>query len=121
MSTVEYMGIGSENNLFRVLPESLSSKIDRSVYNRRRRRLAFYINEIRLKLARHFTEFEDVFIVDSMSLEVCKLSRANRSTVCKDRDYGFLDRGYCAAQNSSYYGFKLHTVCSVRGIIQSID
>ncbi len=40
--TAEYMGIDSENDLFRKLPKSLSSKIERSVYNRRRRRLADY-------------------------------------------------------------------------------
>jgi len=119
--TAEYMGIDSENNLFRQLPKWILSKIERSVYNRRRRRLAYYINEIRLKLASQFNEFEDLFIVDSMPLEVCKLSRSNRSTICKDKEYGFPDRGYCATQASSYYGYKLHAVCSVRGIIQSID
>ena len=59
--TAEYMGIDSENNLFRILPQSISSKIERSVYNRRRRRLANSINMIRLNLANHFNEFEDCF------------------------------------------------------------
>ena len=31
--TAEYMGIDSENNLFRHLPETILSKIERSVYN----------------------------------------------------------------------------------------
>ena len=37
--TAEFMSIDSENDLFRHLPKSLSSKIERSVYNRRRRNL----------------------------------------------------------------------------------
>ena len=55
--TEEYMGIDSENNLFRLLAESISSKIESSVYNRRRRKLVYHIDEIRLKLAEHFNEF----------------------------------------------------------------
>ena len=81
--TAEFMGIDSENDLFRKLPKIISSKIDRSVYNRRRRRLVNHLDAIRLKLASHFNEFEDYFIVDSMPLEVCKLSRSSRSKICK--------------------------------------
>jgi len=37
--TAEYMSIDSECQLFRVLPLSLGVKIERSVYNRRKRKL----------------------------------------------------------------------------------
>jgi hypothetical protein len=37
--TAEYMGIDSEYELFRMLPAFLFGRIERSVYNRRRRRL----------------------------------------------------------------------------------
>ncbi len=60
------MGIDSENDLFRKLPKTISLKIDRSVYNRRRRRLVNHIDAIRLKLVSHFNEFEGYFIVDSI-------------------------------------------------------
>ena len=119
--TAEFMGIDSENDLFRKLPKIISSKIERSVYNRRRRKLVSYIDNIRLKLAFCFNEFEDYFIVDSMPLEVCKLSRSSRSKICKEDIYAFPDKGYCAAQSSNYYGYKLHAVCSVNGVFQSID
>ncbi len=119
--TAEYMGLDSENDLFRKLPESLSSKIERSVYNRRRRRLADKLNSIRLKLASIFNEFEDYFIVDSMPLEVCKLSRSSRSTICKEQGFSLPDKGYSASQRENYYGYKLHAVCSVNGVFQSID
>lgn len=119
--TAEYLGIDSENDLFRKLPEELGPKIERSVYNRRRRRLADHIEGIRSKLAAQFNEFEDFFIVDSMPLEVCKLSRSKRSTICREEPYARPDKGYCAAQGATYYGYKLHAVCSVSGVFHSVD
>lgn len=35
--------------------------------------------------------------------------------------YASPDKGYCAAQNSHYYGYKIHAVCSVEGVFQAID
>ena len=29
--------------------------------------------------------------------------------------------GYCAAQNSHYFGYKFHGVCSLNGVITSFD
>ena len=88
--------------MFRKLPSCISDKIERSVYNRRRKKLAAHLDKIRLKLASNFNEFEDCFIVDSMPLEVCKLSRSSRSKICKQADYAYPDKGYCASQQSSY-------------------
>ena len=119
--TAEYLSIDSECQLFRKIPESIKSKIERSVFNRRRRKLFPYIEQIRTKIAQHFNEFEDVFIVDSMSLKVCENSRANRSHICKEFDYSSPDFGYCASQKLYYYGYKLHAICSLNGIFQSID
>ena len=31
------------------------------------------------------------------------------------------DKGYCASQSTNYYGYKLHAICSVNGVYQSID
>ena len=56
-----------------------------------------------------------------MPLEVFKLSLSSRSKICKEDGYAFPDKDYCAAQSSNYYGYKLHAVCSVNGIFQSID
>jgi hypothetical protein len=119
--TAEFMSIDSETELFRQLPTSISDKIERSVYNKRRRNLVNHLDQIRLKLASKFNEFEAYFIVDSMPLEVCKLSRSARSKICKELSYCYPDRGYCASQGESYYGYKLHAVCSVQGVFQSVD
>ena len=96
--TAEFMRIDSENDLFRKLPKTIASKIERSVYNRRRRKLFDCLNTNRQKLTAHFNEFEDYFVVDSMPLEVCKLSISSRSTMCKEVSYTSPNKGYCAAQ-----------------------
>lgn len=119
--TSEYMRFDSECHLFRILPSKLSSKIERSVYNRRKRKLFDFQEQIRQKINRSFLEFEDCFIVDSMPLEICKLSRASRSTICTSDFETSPDKGYCASQSARYYGYKLHAVCSVNGIISSFD
>ncbi|MFY7815015.1 MAG: IS982 family transposase [Chryseobacterium taeanense] len=119
--TAEYIGIDSENHLFRILPVFFINKIERTVYNRRRRRLMDFTNSIRLQLSEIFNEFENYFIVDSMPLEVCKISRSTRSKVCKEAEFSFPDRGFCASQKISFYGYKLHALCSVSGVFQSVD
>ena len=45
--TSEFMGIDSERDLFRKLPFNLSSRIERSVYNRRKRNLFTYRDSLR--------------------------------------------------------------------------
>jgi len=119
--TAEFMGIDSENHLFRQIPQTIKCKIERSVYNRRKRRLSNKINDLRMKIARSFNEFEKFYIIDSMPVEVCKLSRSNTSKICKDVDYCYPNRGFCASQQMHFYGYKLQAVCSVNGVFQSVD
>jgi hypothetical protein len=120
--TAEYLGIDSEHQLFRSLKGTyLFDKIERSVYNRRKRKLFFWMEEIRKKLALQFNEFEDFFVVDSMPLEVCKLARSTRSRICKETENALPNRGYCASQGTHFFGYKLHAVCSVNGVFQSFD
>ncbi|PQB03277.1 IS982 family transposase [Polaribacter filamentus] len=119
--TAEYMGIDSECQLFRDIPEYLFAKIERSVYNKRKRKLFFAIEFIRTQLSNKFTEFENYYVVDSMPLEIVKLSRSGRSKVCKEYFYSAPNRGYCASQNMHYYGYKIHAVCSIDGVFKSFD
>lgn len=119
--TAEYMGIDSEHQLFRVLPYDFHLVIERSVYNRRKRRLFFHLETIRQKLGSGLGKSEKHYIVDSMPLEVCKLSRSGRSKICRETDYAQPDKGYCASQKLYYYGYKLHAVCTAKGVFQSLD
>ena len=120
--TAQYMSIDSEHQLFRVLKSiNFENLIDRTVYNRRKRGLINYIDEIRMTLSEKINEFEEYFIVDSMPLEACKLSRSTRSKICKESFYSSPDKGFCASQQMYFYGYKLHATCSVQGVFKSID
>lgn len=118
--TSEFLGIDSERDLFRKLPSILLSKVERSVYNRRKRNLFYHRETLRKDLAKNLIS-SNYYIVDSMPLEVCKLSRSCRSSICKERDETAPDKGYCASQNTHYYGYKLHAVCTIEGVFTDFD
>lgn len=120
--TAEFMSIDSENSLFKQLNQAeIPNLIKRSQFNKRRRKLFLFSEEIRTKLAKEFLEFEDYFIVDSMPLEICKFSRHSRIKICKEEFESAPSKGFCASQNNWYFGYKLHGVCSVSGIFHSLD
>lgn len=120
--SAEYLSLDSEYHLFRYLSNSkLKGMIERSVYNRRKRKLFLHMENIRKIMVDRFHDIESIFIVDSMPLEICKNARANRSKICKEDEFSFPSKGYCASQSSYYYGYKLHAICSVSGIFQSFD
>lgn len=109
--TSEFLGIDSERDLFRKLPACLLSKVERSVYNR---------DMFRKKLACSIG-IHDYYIVDSIPLEVCKLSRSSHLSICKEVYETAPDKGYCASQNNNYYGYKLHAICTIDGIFTDFD
>lgn len=120
--TAEYMSIDSENDLFKQLVNSsIPNLIERSQFNKRRRKLFEFSEIIRTTLANPFLEFEDYFIIDSMPLEICKKARENRLKICKKDFETAPSKGFCASQDTWFYGYKLHAICSVSGVFQSID
>ncbi|AZZ58766.1 IS982 family transposase [Riemerella anatipestifer] len=119
--TAEYLSIDSELQFFRKLPNSLINKIERSVYNKRKRRLSLQTEQIRQRISMEFNEFEDIFIVDSMPMKVCENVRSTRSKICKEQSYSSPTYGYCASQKLYFYGYKLHAVCSLNGVIKNFD
>jgi hypothetical protein len=120
--TAEFMSIDSENSLFKQITKAeIPNLIEQSQFNKRRKKLFLFSEQIRTKLASDFLEFEDYFIVDSMPLEICKFSRHNRIKICKDEFETAPSKGFCASQNNWFYGYKLHGVCSVTGVFHSLD
>src|SRR5690606_28595462 len=118
----EFKSIDSEYQLFRDIKGfDIESKIERSVYNRRKRKLFPFMEEIRTKMVEKLNFFEKYFVVDSMPLEVCKMARSSRSKICKEIDYSIPNKGFYASQNLHFYGYKLHAVCSISGIFHSFD
>ena len=79
------------------------------------------MEQIRKKIALKFNEFENCFILDSMPLEVCKIARAGRIKICKEVHYALPNYGFCASQQTKFYGYKLHVICSKSGAFQSFD
>lgn len=117
----EALGIDSERYLFKQLPDELIPLIERSVYNRRRRALAFKIEEFRQTISHQITQSNTHHIIDSMPVEICKFARANRSKICRDSVAQSPNHGYCAAQKTHYFGYKLHAVCTPSGVFKAFD
>ena len=103
-----------------IFQTELEEKIERSVYNKRRRNLFPYIEKIRKILSSEFSDFTQVFIIDSTPIEICKISRAKRSKICSTQEIR-PNFGYCSAQKTKYFGYKLHAVCDKNGIFHSFD
>ena len=119
--TAEYMSYNTELRFFGAIKGTyLEDKIERSVYNKRRRKLAGYIEKIRQCLSQKFSCLSNLFIVDSTPVEICKYSRAKRSNICATADIR-PNFGYCASQKKRYFGYKLHAVCDENAVIRSFD
>jgi len=64
--TAEYMIYDTELQLFRAMKENyLENKIERSVYNKRRRKLSSHLEKIQKWLSQQITGMSQIFIVDS--------------------------------------------------------
>ena len=115
----ESQGIDSENHLFALLMgfSSFKHRIERSRYNRRRRYLHAVVERVRLFLVRQMVSDENVFLIDSMPLEICKFSRAKRLRICKENVDTAPSFGGCAAQLRTYLGYKLHSVTTLSGVV----
>lgn len=122
--TAECLMLDSENYLFKLLNKykyHFVNLIDRSDYNRRKKNLFKYMDIIRKHLAQSLCEGEDTFVFDSMPVAICKFSGAKRIKICKENFESVPDYGFCAAQNSTYFGYKLHGITSVNGVITDFD
>lgn len=123
--TAEAFGFDSENLLFHRLQneckDDLPNLISRRQFNIRRKLTARLAEEIRKDVAVAIDGTEDVFCIDSKPIKVCQNARAKRCVMGRDNVEAAPDWGYCASQGMHYYGYKLHAVCGIRGVIHSYD
>ena len=123
--TAECLSIDSENYLFAKLKKEylndFKNLISRRQYNDRRKLLFEKTEGIRKVMSERLNKQADVFAIDSMPLEICKISREQRNKMGKESPHHSPDKGYCASQKKYFYGYKLHSVCSAAGVIQSLD
>ncbi len=121
----ESLGIDSENYFWSKLKKDYCTGfpdlIDRSNFNKRRRRLQLYIHEVNRQLSEVLNEGEDVYLVDSIPVPICKIAREKRCKFESECFEGAPDKGYSAVTKSYYYGYKLHLVTSVKGVFYSMD
>ena len=118
----EKEAIDSENHLFRKINSAgIPNLIERSQFNKRRKKIFHFSEVVREKLYTKMVEFEDTYIIDSMPLEICKLSRERRSKVCQQDFETSPSKGFCASQNMFFFGYKLHGVCTLNGVFTTFD
>ena len=123
--TSEALSIDSENYLFAKLTTEYKNQfpnlISRRQYNDRRKHVSGLLKTVRERIAHFIDEFEDMFSIDSKPFPVCRLSRKNRCKLGKQAYETSPDIGYCASQDTYFYGYKLHAVASISGVIHSFD
>lgn len=123
--TGETIGIDSENYFWGKLKsdhtKDFPNLIDRSNFNRRRKRLYPLIEQLNQAIASRLNEGENVYVVDSIPIPICKNAREKQSKVCKETFETAPDKGYSAVNKTYFYGYKLHLLASVRGAFHSMD
>ena len=121
----EAIGIDSENYLWSKIKKDYKDDfpdlIDRSNFNKRRRRLHLFIHEVTRFLACQLNRSEDIFLMDSIPVPICKIAREKRCKFGKNSFENSPDKGYSAISKQYYYGYKLHLVTSVNGVFESMD
>ena len=122
--TSEAVGIDSESLLLAKLQEykiEIPNLISRRQYNDRRKITSSLCNTIRERMAAEMDGGENCFCINSKPIEVCRFSRSKRCCMGKKDFEKAPSIGYCASQGVYYYGYKLHAVCGLSGVIHSFD
>ncbi|NOX38634.1 MAG: IS982 family transposase, partial [Calditrichaeota bacterium] len=121
----ESLMIDSENCLFKLLhnnyKEQFPNLIERSRFNRRRKQLHHLIEKFRIHIVEQLVKHKNSFLIDSMPLPIVRFSRAKRARICREDYQSAPSFGYCAAHNQPYFGYKLHGVATVNGVMTHFD
>lgn len=73
-------------------------------------------------MAREMDGEEDYFCVDFKPIEVCHVARSKRSKMGRTGDFHKNpDFDYCASQGTYFFGYKLHMLCGLDGVIHSYE
>ena len=118
--------IDSENWLFEHklndCRERIPNLISRRQFNDRRKTTSDLCEKIRKRIAQEIDSGEEYFCIDSKPIEVCRAARGNRCTMGRTGDFALApDFGFCASLGVYYFGYKLHALCGLSGVIHSYD
>ncbi|WP_419801570.1 IS982 family transposase [Mucilaginibacter sp.] len=121
----ESVGIDSESYLFGKLNKDYKADfpnlIHRCNFNRRRKILGPYLQQLNQLLADGMNQSESTFLIDSIPVPICKTAREKSGKICRENFETAPDKGYSSVNKAWYFGYKLHLVTSVRGIFHSMD
>jgi hypothetical protein len=121
----ECLGIDSENLFLLKLKsdyrDDFPNLIHITNYNKRRKRLALWTEQVNRRLADILNDGEDVYMVDSVPLPVCKLAREGQLKVCRHDFETAPDKGYSAVYKQYYIGYKLHLTIGMNGVYQRME
>lgn len=122
--TMESLSIDSESFFFTLLQgykKEIPNLISRRQFNDRRKSTYELCASIRTRIANEIDGGEEYFCIDSMPVTVCRLARGNRCKMGKNDYHKAPSFGYCPSQKKRYYGYKLHAICGLGGVIHSFD
>ena len=101
---------------------NIPNLISRRQFNERRKKTADLCEKIRKRIAMKMDGAEEQFFIDSQPIEVCRVARGKRCKMGHTGEFSKApDFGFCASQNTYYYGYKLHAICGYNGVIHSYD
>jgi hypothetical protein len=119
---MEALGIDSENLLWSKLkkdyPNQFRELIDRSRFNRRRKRLQPLISTLQEQISSRLEDQSKVMVIDSIPVPVVKLAREKTYRAFR-KDFDTAPaKGYSAVNRGWFIGYKLHVVIYDNGVVQ---
>lgn len=113
------LGFTSERSYLRFVPELKCSEFahlpDQSQYNRRAKRLRALTEKLTLRINEVIKiEKSKIRILDTTPVPLLKMSRARNRKIFTDKRQAAI--GYCAAQQTHYFGLKLNLFINKEGV-----
>ncbi len=119
---MEALGIDSENLLWSKLRTDYGSLfpnlIDRSRFNRRRKRLTGSIMQVQEHISSKLENLSQVMVVDSIPVPVVKMAREKSHRAFRESFETAPAKGYSAVNRGWFIGYKLHVVIYDNGVVQ---
>lgn len=119
---MEALCIDSEHLLWSKLTKEYAGKfknlIDRTRFNRRRKRLSGFIEQAQHRISSRLDKYSKRLIVDSVPVPVVKLAREKTFRAFKKSFETAPAKGYSAVNKGWFIGYKLHVIIYDNGVVQ---
>lgn len=119
---MEALSIDSENLLWCKLKKEYQADfpnlIDRSRFNRRRKRLSPFIENVQQIIAKKLDHQSQRLVIDSVPVPVVKMAREKTFKAFKKSFETAPAKGYSAVNKGWFIGYKLHVVIYDNGVVQ---